>query len=98
MCPVDWRRAATVEDPAAVTADARHRLFGQSDHVRLYGRDYGDRLAEGGFTVRAERYQDHFDEATIGRLGLRREEDDAFGEEEVFLCVKPAADAERIRS
>lgn len=91
MCPVDHRRASTLEDPAVVTAEDRHRVFGQSDHVRLYGRDFPDRLAEAGFTVRADRYLDRFDERSIGRLGLRREQDDAFGEEEIFLCVKPGA-------
>jgi SAM-dependent methyltransferase len=88
MCPVDYRRATTLEDPAIVTPEDRHRVFGQGDHARLYGRDYGDRLAAVGFTVRAESYLDAFDEETIARLGLRREEDDAFGVEEVFFCVK----------
>ena len=91
MCPVDRRRARTHEDPAAITPEDRHRVFGQSDHLRLYGRDYPDRLAEAGFAVRADRYLDRFDERSIDRLGLRREEDDAFGEEEVFLCTKRGA-------
>ncbi len=39
MCPVDGRRATTLEDPTAVTPAERHRLYGQSDHLRLYGRD-----------------------------------------------------------
>lgn len=90
MCPVDGRRATTLEDPAAVTPEQRHRAFGQSDHVRLYGRDYADRLAEAGFSVRADRYVDRLDPGAVRRLGLRREEDDAFGEEDVFFCVKPA--------
>ena len=90
MCPVDYRRATTLEDPEVVTPQDRHRVFGQSDHARLYGRDYGDRLAAAGFDVRAESYLDAFDEETIGRLGLRREEDDAFGIEEVFFCEKPS--------
>jgi Methyltransferase domain len=89
MCPVDRRRAATLEDPSVVTPEERHRVFGQADHVRLYGRDYADRLAAAGFSVRADAYLAGFDEPTIARLGLRREEDDAFGEEEVYLCVKP---------
>jgi SAM-dependent methyltransferase len=89
MCPVDYRREATLEDPAAVTPRDRHRLFGQADHVRLYGRDYADRLAEAGFAVRAERYVESCDSSSAARFGLRREDDDAFGEEDVFLCVKP---------
>jgi SAM-dependent methyltransferase len=91
MCPVDHRRAATLEDPGALTPGERHRLFGQSDHVRLYGRDYADRLAEAGFAVRTERYVEACDSSSVARFGLRREQDDAFGEEEVFLCVKSGA-------
>jgi len=93
MCPVDRRRATTLEDPTVVTPEDRHRIFGQSDHVRLYGRDYPDRLAAAGFAVRADRYLDGLDEAAIRRLGLRREEDEAFGGEEIFLCTKPGREA-----
>ena len=89
MCPVDRRRAATLEDPSAVSPEDRHRVFGQADHVRLYGRDYADRLADAGFSVRADTYLGDFDEPTIARLGLRREEDDAFGGEEIYFCTKP---------
>lgn len=96
MCPVDGRRATTLEDPTAVTPEDRHRVFGQSDHVRLYGRDYPDRLAQAGFAVRADRYLDRFDEGMIRRLGLRREQDEAFGEEDVYLCAKPGVRGERV--
>jgi SAM-dependent methyltransferase len=89
MCPVDQRQPETLEDPRVVTPEERHRVFGQSDHVRLYGRDYPERLASAGFEVRADPYLDCFDEETIVRLGLRREEDVAFGGEAVFLCTKP---------
>jgi SAM-dependent methyltransferase len=90
MCPVDRRRATTLEDAEVRAPEDRHRVFGQSDHVRLYGRDYADRLAAAGFAVRADRYLDGFDERSIVRRGLRREADEAFGDEEVFLCAKPA--------
>ena len=94
MCPIDSRRETTLEDPAAVTPRQRHRVFGQSDHVRLYGRDYADRLAGAGFAVRAERYVETRESSSVARFGLRRE-DDAFGEEDVFLCVKPGEEEGR---
>ena len=72
MCPVDWRRPVTLEDPAVVTPEDRHRVFGQSDHVRLYGRDYPDRLAAGGFSVRDVRYLESLDQVSVERFGLRR--------------------------
>jgi len=94
MCPVDRRRATTLEDPAVTSPRERHRVFGQADHVRLYGRDYADRLAGAGFSVRAERYGDRCEKREISRFGLRREPDEAFGEEEVFLCVKSPVSAD----
>jgi hypothetical protein len=97
MCPVDNRRATTLEDPAAVTPRQRHELFGQADHVRLYGRDYADRLAAEGFEVRAERYVEACGSSSVARFGLRRE-DDAFGEEDVFFCAKPGAEGRVQRS
>src|SRR5690349_13732416 len=39
MAPVDPTRAVTLEDPSAVTEAERLRLFGQHDHLRLYGND-----------------------------------------------------------
>ena len=88
MCPVD---CAPDDDArrllAVVTPEDRHRVFGQSDHVRLYGRDYLDRLAAAGFAVRAERYVETCDSSSVARFGLLRD-DDAFGEEDVFFCVK----------
>jgi SAM-dependent methyltransferase len=88
MCPVDQRRATTLEDPAVLTPRGRDRVFGQSDHVRLYGRDYRDRLVEAGLDVHAEPYLERFDERSIARHGLRRERDQAFGVEEIYFCVK----------
>lgn len=91
MCPIDYRRATTLEDPTVTTPEERHRVFGQADHQRLYGRDYPERLAEAGFDVRAETYADAWDRRSINRFGLRRESDSVFGEEDIFLCAKPAA-------
>jgi len=41
----------TFEDPSITDPHERERIFGQSDHVRNYGADYGKRLAQGGFQV-----------------------------------------------
>jgi SAM-dependent methyltransferase len=42
----------TVSDPAVTTAEARLERYGQSDHVRLYGRDIFARFASAGFVSR----------------------------------------------
>jgi len=42
----------TFEDFSIVTPEERERVFGQKDHVRIYGRDYKDRLEKAGFHVK----------------------------------------------
>jgi len=49
--PLALNLEKTLEDPAAVEKKDRKRLFGQKDHVRLYGLDYFDKLADAGFRV-----------------------------------------------
>ncbi len=50
--PVDYNRASTYEDASITTPEEREKHFWQKDHVRLYGRDYPERLAAAGFTVK----------------------------------------------
>jgi SAM-dependent methyltransferase len=49
--PIAGAPRETVEDPSIECADERERLFGQVDHVRIYGTDYVDRLRGAGFNV-----------------------------------------------
>lgn len=51
MVPLDLRRN-TVEDDSAATAAQRLAAFGHPYHVRICGRDYGNRMAAAGFDVR----------------------------------------------
>ncbi|MGI9542972.1 MAG: class I SAM-dependent methyltransferase [Cyclobacteriaceae bacterium] len=41
----------TQEDPNVTSSKERERKYGQNDHVRLYGKDYKQRLEKGGFKV-----------------------------------------------
>jgi uncharacterized protein YkwD len=49
--PISYAIAQTYEGEAMVTPEQREQAFGQFDHVRIYGRDYRDRLKKVGFTV-----------------------------------------------
>lgn len=49
--PVHNELPETVEDPSVTSPRERLRVFGQFDHVRIYGRDFVPRLEETGFTV-----------------------------------------------
>lgn len=68
--PMNESLAETYEDPSIVTPEARARAYWQFDHVRLYGRDYSDRLAKAGFSVRVDRLSDMLDAAAMARHGL----------------------------
>ena len=49
--PQDLSRATTFEDNTIVDKKERAAIFGQYDHVRIYGRDYFDKLRATGFKV-----------------------------------------------
>ena len=54
--PQDLNRATTFSDNAIVDQKERAKIFGQYDHVRIYGRDYFQKLRNIGFTVIEENY------------------------------------------
>ena len=50
--PIAQRLARTLEDVPVYTDAERERVYGQRDHLRLYGLDYPERLEQAGFAVR----------------------------------------------
>jgi SAM-dependent methyltransferase len=72
--PIGRVGQATYDDPTITSDRDRERLFGQFDHVRIYGSDYPERLAEAGFDVEVIAYADAFDDGEVRRLGLDRGE------------------------
>ena len=71
---LDYHREVRIEDPNCRIQEARARVFGQSDHVRIYGREYKNRLEEAGFTVMVEEYAKTLPPDTIRRYGLIADE------------------------
>lgn len=49
--PQDLTRETTFEDDTITDRKERAKIFGQYDHVRIYGRDYFDKLRSIGFKV-----------------------------------------------
>tara|TARA_R110002074_G_scaffold57077_4_gene140449 strand:+ start:7017 stop:7781 length:765 start_codon:yes stop_codon:yes gene_type:complete len=49
--PQDLKREKTFEDNTITDKVERAKIFGQYDHVRIYGRDYFNKLRTIGFTV-----------------------------------------------
>ncbi len=81
MVPVDYDRAVTYEDPAIVTPAARRVAFDQEDHVRIYGRDFVERLRSVGFRVDCHTSAD-FAEGAVVRFGLP-----PVDEEIIYACT-----------
>jgi SAM-dependent methyltransferase len=54
--PQDLSRATTFSDDTIIDQKERAKIFGQYDHVRVYGRDYFDKLRSIGFKVVEEDY------------------------------------------
>ncbi len=49
--PQELDRALTFQDDSITDPKERAKIFGQYDHVRIYGRDYFDKLRQIGFKV-----------------------------------------------
>lgn len=80
--PMDRSREHTYEDDRIVSPQDRERHFGQHDHVRLYGRDFVERLEAAGFEVTVEAFGSTLEETEARRFGVRPGE-------RIHLCVKP---------
>lgn len=72
--PQDLKREVTFEDDSITDPKERAKIFGQYDHVRIYGRDYFDKLRSAGFRVKEIQYQDQLDEKSIEKYVLNRAE------------------------
>ena len=68
--PIDNNLEKTYEDSSIVSKKDRTKHFGQYDHVRVYGRDYKDRLENIGFIVNFINYTDEIENNLISKYGL----------------------------
>lgn len=69
----------TDEDPRVTDPGERTARFGQSDHVRLYGRDYFERLRQAGFEVTAHTWKDFLNPADAATYVIPVPEEMIFG-------------------
>ncbi len=72
--PQDLSRETTFEDDSIVDKKERAKIFGQYDHVRVYGRDYFDKLRSIGFKVKEVDYTSKLSEEDIKRYCLAKGE------------------------
>jgi SAM-dependent methyltransferase len=82
--PIKLALARTFEDDAISTPEQRERAYGQHDHVRLYGRDFADRLRSVGFEVEVVRHADKLSERDRRRFGLR--DDGEINNDDIYVA------------
>ena len=67
----------TFEDWSVTKPEEREKVFGQFDHLRIYGRDYMDRLRSVGFTVSMINISAKYKKAGLNEI------------EDLFVILKP---------
>lgn len=72
--PQELERATTYEDWSITSPEERRKHFGQYDHVRVYGRDYFDKLRSVGFSVDEIQCKDIANTAEIDKMALSSKE------------------------
>lgn len=72
--PQDLSRETTFEDNSITDRKERAKIFGQYDHVRIYGRDYFNKLRAIGFNVNEANYTATLSEENISKYCLAKGE------------------------
>ncbi|WP_293298896.1 class I SAM-dependent methyltransferase [Allomuricauda sp.] len=80
--PIDYNRETTYEDFSITTEKGRLKAFGRRDHVRWYGKDYKDRLANVGFEVKEDDFVNTFSKEEQFKYGFDTSE-------KIYHCRKP---------
>lgn len=73
--PISKNNQETFEDFSITDSKQREKVFGQFDHVRIYGQDYSKRLEQAGFNVKRINISEQFPKS-----GLNEDEDIFIGE------------------
>jgi len=82
LVPCFPERGKTFEDFSVTEPAERLKLFGQADHVRIYGSDFVSRLEESGFHVHVVYPPEFLSPEEIIRFNITRNSG------EIFLCTK----------
>ncbi|MFH2141449.1 MAG: class I SAM-dependent methyltransferase [Bacteroidota bacterium] len=72
--PIDITKEITFEDKSIVSAKDREKNYWQSDHLRLYGNDYGKFLSSLGFKVTEDDFVKKMDSEMVNRYALPKDE------------------------
>jgi SAM-dependent methyltransferase len=83
--PIDYSLEKTYEDPKITGRKEREKHFGQYDHLRLYGKDYEERLQKAGFETDANPFVKELPQKLQERFRLDPQE-------LIYYCQKPSAE------
>ena len=72
--PISKYNKETFEDFSIISPEEREKYFGQSDHVRIYGKDYKKRLESVDFKVELYDIKKDLSIQDIKKYGLNEEE------------------------
>ncbi len=72
--PQDLSRDLTFEDDSITDPKERAKIFGQYDHVRVYGKDYFNKLRSIGFKVDEIDYTQQLSQELVEKYGLAKGE------------------------
>lgn len=81
MVPIRLDFEKTFEDPNVTTPEERFKIYGQADHVRIYGRDFKEKLTKAGFNVKVDDYPSSFTSREAKKYGLLKHE-------HIYFCTK----------
>jgi hypothetical protein len=72
--PQEITRATTFTDDSITDPKERAKIFGQYDHVRIYGLDYFDKLRSIGFQVEEVKYTETISPELVEKYCLAKGE------------------------
>ncbi|MBI5324046.1 MAG: class I SAM-dependent methyltransferase [Ignavibacteriae bacterium] len=72
--PFDKSLNKTLQSEKIMTSEERKEVYGQEDHVRIYGKDFISRIESVGFDVKEDDYIHTFSKDDIIKFGLDKEE------------------------
>jgi ubiquinone/menaquinone biosynthesis C-methylase UbiE len=72
--PISKYNKKTFEDVTIIDPEGREKYFGQKDHVRIYGKDYKERLESVGFKVELYDIKNELNIKNIRKYGFNKDE------------------------
>jgi SAM-dependent methyltransferase len=90
--PINEERETTYEDPTITSPEEREKVFGQKDHVREFGKDYGSRMAAAGFKVEMDPFANTLGHEKLERYAIYVGERKRVSIEEMIFVAQKTAD------